>query len=110
MAEDPLVTSHNAEAINAAAVLEEAKQKASHASLVSALREVLNDEGGSPLLIKRIPFICVDILKIKSDIAWIKWLTVGCVGVFSAVGLPVSGWAILQIIKNGTQIAVLLHK
>lgn len=65
---DPLTESHNAEALNAAAVLEEARQKASHSSLVSALREVLTDESGSPMLIKRIPFICTDILWIKRAI------------------------------------------
>lgn len=107
---DPLSESHNAEALNAVAVAEEARQKAMHTSLVGALREVLSDEGGSPMLIKRIPFICTDILKIKSDIGWIKWITVASVGLFGAVGLPVSGWMILQIIKNSTNIAILLHK
>lgn len=110
MTTDPLSESHNAEALNAVAVLEEARQKAMHTSLVGALREVLSDEGGSPLLIKRIPFICTDILKIKSDMAWVKWLTIACLGMGSAVGLPVSGWMILQIIKNSTNIAILLHK
>lgn len=36
-----------------------------HDQLISALREVLNDGGGSPLLIKRIPFICQDIVWMK---------------------------------------------
>lgn len=106
---DPLIESHNAEALNAVAVLEEARQKAMHTSLVGALREVLNDEGGSPLLIKRIPFICTDILKIKSDISWILRVLLASVGVSAAVGLPIAGWMLLQIIKNSTNIAILLH-
>lgn len=114
---DALLESHNAEALNAVTNAEEARQKAMHTSLVGALREVLSDDNGSPLLIKRIPFICTDIAainkkqdKMTNDFLWLKWIGGAGVGLMSVIGLPVSGWMILQIIKQGTQIAVLLHK
>lgn len=71
----PLMESHNAEAIQAGAVAEEAKQKAFHVSIVTALKEVLDDnsgDGSRPILIKRIPLICNDIRDIKADLRWMK--------------------------------------
>lgn len=108
---DPLQESHNAEAVNAIAVAEEAKQKAFHTQLVGALREVLVDDDSDslPMRLKRIPFICTDIKDIKSDLRWMKWVAIAGVSLFGAVGLPVCGWVILQVIHLSTQIAVLLH-
>lgn len=78
-----LAESLSLESIQAAAVHAESIEKARVAQMQSvietALVKVLSDEGGSPLLIKRIPFICTDITKIKSDMVWIKWLVMGMV-------------------------------
>lgn len=57
--------------------------------IAEAFRKVLG-EGEYPndqrvVLIKRIPIICQDILNIKSDINWIKWLTLGLVGGVGAI-------------------------
>lgn len=51
-----------------------------------AMREVLTtgEEGTKALLIQKIPLLCTDILKIKGDLFWIKWLLCGLV---SGVGL-----------------------
>jgi hypothetical protein len=69
-----LADSLSAEATQAAAVHAEAIEKAREAQMhnifSSVLRDVLNDEGGSPLLIKRIPFICNDIRDIKNTLWW----------------------------------------
>jgi hypothetical protein len=73
MAEDPsiLAESLSAEAANSAAIHAEAIEKARaaqmHSVVTNALKEVLSDETGSPLLIKRIPFICNDIRDIKKS-------------------------------------------
>lgn len=117
---DPLLESHNAEALNAVVAAEEARQKAAHISLVNAFREVLTDEGGSPLLIKRIPFICTDIGEIKKsqdkmmgDFWWMKWIGGVGVSLATVIGLPIAAWIILQIIDDGAQIAALvalMHK
>lgn len=47
-----------------------------------AMREVLStgDEGSKSLLIQKIPLLCTDILKIKGDLFWIKWLLMGMCG------------------------------
>ncbi len=88
--DDPqiLAESQNAEAINAAAVAMEASQKAHestmHSVVINALKEVLSDENGSPLLVKRIPFICNDIRDIKNDMRWMKWIGYG---VMTGIGL-----------------------
>ncbi len=49
---------------------------------VHAMREVLTqgDEGTKSLLIQKIPLLCIDIMKIKGDLVWIKWLLMGMVG------------------------------
>lgn len=97
--DDPLVDSHNAEALNAVAVAEEAKQKAQaaqmHTVVTSALQEVLTqgDEGTKRLLIQKIPLLCSDILKIKGDLVWIKWFIMGIAG---GIGLLV-----IEILANG---------
>lgn len=91
---DPLVESHNAEAIQATAVAEEAKQKAAHASLVEALKEVLSDnddDGSRPMLIKRIPLICNDIRSIKNDLRWMKYLGGGFVAAAGILALKSLG-------------------
>lgn len=102
--QDPLVESHNAEAVNAQAVAEEAKQKAFHAELVGALREVLadnDDDDSRPMLIKRIPLICNDIrgihemlIKMEGTLTLVSRLVFGFVaiilmGVMGAVGTVV---------------------
>lgn len=78
---DVLAELLRAELVNAGAIHAEALAKAQaaqmHTTVVSALKEVLSDDGGSPLLIKQIPFICTDITKIKSDMIWIRWLVMG---------------------------------
>lgn len=47
-----------------------------------AMREVLTtgDEGTKALLIQKIPLLCTDILRIKGDLFWIKWLLMGMCG------------------------------
>jgi hypothetical protein len=80
---DPIVESKIAEAAQAAAVAHEANANAReaqmHETLVHALREVLVDGASEerPLLIKRIPFICNDIVSMKQSISDIndnlKW-------------------------------------
>lgn len=64
-----------------------------HDQLVAALKEVLSDAetDGSPLLIKRIPFICQDIRSIKGDLTWIKWLGGGIVGGIGLIALKTLG-------------------
>lgn len=65
----------------------------------------------------RIPFICEEISGMHKsmetmaiDAKWTKWITVASLSFATIVGLPVVGWMLLQIIKNGTQIAILTHK
>jgi hypothetical protein len=82
----------NAATEHAAAVEEARKSQVEEALLlareetknvfVHAMREVLTtgDEGTKALLIQKIPLLCVDILKIKGDLFWIKWLLMGLVG------------------------------
>lgn len=73
---DALVESKVAEAANAAAVASEAQSNAHeaqmHESLVKAIREVFvdGDDEARPMLIKRIPFICLDIMWIKK-LLWV---------------------------------------
>lgn len=59
--------------------------------MAEAFRKVLSEgvEGGGQrtILIKRIPIICNDILQIKSDLSWIKWLMMGIVGGVGALAL-----------------------
>lgn len=81
-----------AEAANAAAVAHEANSVAReaqmHETLVRALKEVLVDGASEerPMLIKRIPFICKDIVtineklnKIDSSLTWATRLVLGAV-------------------------------
>ncbi len=72
--EQALMESHGAEAVNAIAVAEEARQKSFQASVVHAIREVLTegDEGTKRLLIQKIPLLCSDMMVMKGDIATIK--------------------------------------
>lgn len=64
---------------------------------VHAMREVLTtgDEGTKALLIQKIPLLCTDILKIKGDLVWIKWI---CMGM--ATGIGVFGVSILVNIAS----------
>lgn len=66
-----LADSLSAEAVQAHAVAQEAVEKSREAQMESVVErvlvKVLSDTDGSPMLIKRIPFICL-------DIAWIKTL------------------------------------
>lgn len=50
--------------------------------MIDTIRQVLTegDEGTKKLLIQKIPLLCVDVLKIKSDIQWIKWFILGIAG------------------------------
>lgn len=50
--------------------------------LASAFRKVLGEDesGNRAILIKRIPIICNDVMQIKADLQWIKWLVMGVVG------------------------------
>lgn len=92
-----LAESLTAESANAAAVHEEAKMKAIGAQIDSAvkanqdnlldtfaeaMRKVLTsgDEGTKALLIQKIPLLCTDIMKMKGDLVWIKWLLMGLIG------------------------------
>lgn len=57
--------------------------------MAEAFRTVLSEgEAGNAerraILIKRIPIICNDVMQIKNDLRWIKWLGMGFV---SATGL-----------------------
>lgn len=58
--------------------------------IAEAFRKILSEgEGGNDdtrraILIKRIPIICNDILTIKGDLRWMKWIGSGFV---SAAGL-----------------------
>lgn len=50
--------------------------------ILDTMRKVLTegDEGTKRLLIQKIPLLCADILKMKVDLVWIKWLLMGVVG------------------------------
>lgn len=57
--------------------------------IAAAFRRVLSEGEGTgdvtgenrrTILIKRIPIICNDILEIKGDMKWIKWLVMGVAG------------------------------
>lgn len=61
-------------------------------NMATAFRKVLSEglpgaEGNRTILIKRIPIICNDILQMKADIGWIKWLLMGLVGGVGALAL-----------------------
>lgn len=102
MSDEPevLAESLRAEAANAAAVHEEAQSKARsadmHAVVTNAIREVLTegDEGTKRLLIQKIPILCADIMKMKGDLVWIKWLLMGLV---SGIGLIIVGIVIAAL-------------
>ena len=76
MTEDPkiLAESLSAEAVQAHAVAQEAVEKAREAQMESVMErvlvKVLSDPDESPILIKRIPFICIDIRDIKNTLWW----------------------------------------
>jgi len=61
--------------------------------IAEAFRKVLSEglEGQSEnqrvILIKRIPIICNDILEIKSDMKWVKWLVMGIGGAIGILAL-----------------------
>lgn len=59
--------------------------------MAEAFRKVLSEGevgvGQRAILVKRIPIICNDILQIKSDLSWIKWLMMGIVGGVGALAL-----------------------
>lgn len=53
--------------------------------MANAFRRVLSEggpenEGERAILIKRIPIICNDVIEIKLDIKWIKWLVMSMTG------------------------------
>jgi hypothetical protein len=53
--------------------------------IAEAFRKVLSEGEGATenrraILIKRIPIICNDILTIKGDLRWIKWLVMAICG------------------------------
>lgn len=77
-----LAESLSAEAAHAAAIHSEAADKAQEARMESVVErvlvKVLSDTDGSPMLIKRIPFICLDIV-------WIKKLLWAILGANAAV-------------------------
>lgn len=58
-----------------------------------AMRAVLTqgDEGTKSLLIQKIPLLCTDILSIKSDIRWIKWIGSGIVAGIGLIALKALG-------------------
>jgi hypothetical protein len=107
MTDDSLQDSHIAEAANAAANAEEARQKAFKATsqsqreetkdiFVHAMREVLTegDEGTKTLLLQKIPLLCIDMLvmkgdvrEIKTNLKWVMWLVMG--GVAGVCGIAV---------------------
>lgn len=65
-------------------------------TMASAFRQVLSegaasDEGSRAILIKRIPIICNDILTMKSDLRWIRWLVVGIAGGIGILALKALG-------------------
>lgn len=64
----------------------EAHKNETKEMFVRAMREVLTqgDEGTKSLLIQKIPLLCADIMKMKGDLFWIKWLLMGMV---AGVGL-----------------------
>lgn len=63
-----------------------------HAQLVRALKEALiTDPETSPLLIKRIPFICQDIREIKTNMGWHRWLLLGIAGGIGLLALKSLG-------------------
>ena len=54
--------------------------------MAAAFRKVLSEgsgEGERAILIKRIPIICNDIIEIKTDIRWVKWLSMAVAGAIS---------------------------
>lgn len=58
--------------------------------MATAFRRVLSEglpeeEGQRSILIKRIPIICADILQMKANLQWIKWLVVGITGGIGAL-------------------------
>jgi len=60
--------------------------------MVEALKKALNDENPqTPLLVKRIPFICQDIRDIKSNMQWHRWLLVGIAGGIGLLALKQLG-------------------
>lgn len=95
---DDLTDIASAQAVEAATAHAEAVETSHKAQLESAIlsnrdetlkifthamREVLStgEEGTKALLIQKIPLLCTDILKIKGDLFWIKWLLMGmCAG------------------------------
>lgn len=98
---DDLTEIASAQAVEAAAAHAEAVETARKSQLESAIlsnrdetlkifthamREVLTtgDEGTKALLIQKIPLLCTDILRIKGDLFWIRWLLTGLI---AGVGL-----------------------
>lgn len=92
-----IAQAQSAEAIQAQAVAAEAIERARMAQVEAAmkknqaettemifngLRRVLTEgeEGTKMLLLKKVPLLCTDMLKMKSDLQWIKWLLMGMVG------------------------------
>jgi len=57
-----------------------------------AFRKVLSEgeagnEAQRAVLIKRIPIICNDIIEMKLDLKWIKWLVMGIAGGIGVLAL-----------------------
>ncbi len=51
-----------------------------------AMKDILTqgEEGTKLLLIQKIPLLCTDVMTIKADIRWIKWLVTGVAGIIAA--------------------------
>lgn len=59
----------------------------------SSFRNILGEDGtgNRAILVKRIPIICQDILSIKADMRWIKWLVMGIAGGIGVLALKTLG-------------------
>lgn len=57
--------------------------------MAEAFRRVLGEDetGNRAILVKRIPIICQDILQIKADMTWIKYLVMGVAGCIGTLAM-----------------------
>jgi len=110
-----LAESQSVEALNAAAVAEEAKQKAQAAQIEAALESAMTRFFSRGVQEKRfvdvgrIPFICDDLRGIHSTLDEINLIIKISAGVLTFVFLPVLAWLLLQSIHASSAIDVLQH-